>query len=291
MSKVKTSSKISKTNKHKSVEKNAVLSKALISMKNGVRTNIEVIEQVSDLVNPILIEGLPGIGFVGKLAAEHLVEELKAKKIAVLYSYHFPHQVMINKDGTIRMLTNEFYLYKDPKKKNDLIILVGDVQPVSSRAQFEVMNIILEYFSSLGGKTVITLGGYGVGKLIDKPRVFGAVTHKEDVEFYKKFGVSFGEVEGSIIGAAGLLLGLGKLKGFKGVCLMGETHGSYIDHKSAQRVIEILSEITGIKVNVSKLTEKAKESEGIIKKLEEELARGQMPMEAPTKPKEVSYIR
>jgi len=267
------------------------LSKALTNPKNGIKTNIVIHEKVSNLVNPILIEGLPGIGFVGKLAAEHLISELKAKKIATLYSYHFPHQVMINKDGTIKMITNEFYLYKDPKKKNDLIILVGDVQPVSSRAQFEVMNIILEFLSSLGGNRIITLGGYGVGKLVEKPRVFGAVTDKDDVDYYKKFGVSFGEVEGSIIGAAGILLGLGQLKGMKGICLMGETHGNYIDHKSAQSVVEVLSKIVGIKVNVEKLTEKAKESEGIIKKLEEELTRGQSMIEMPKKPNDISYIR
>ncbi|MCS7109383.1 MAG: PAC2 family protein, partial [Candidatus Micrarchaeota archaeon] len=143
----------------------------------------------------------------------------------------------------------------------------------------------------LGGKKIITLGGYGMGKLVDKPRVFGAVINKQDVEFYKKFGVVFGEVEGSIIGAAGILLGLGKLKGMEGICLMGETHGTYIDHKSAQKVIEVLSEIIGIKVDVSKLEKKAKESEGVIKKLEEEISKAQVPVEIPKKSDELSYIR
>lgn len=289
---IKRSSNSNKSKASNSLTKkeNNILEKAFLSTRNGIKTNIEVHEKVSNLVNPILIEGLPGIGFVGKLAAEHLVSELKAKKIATLYSYHFPHQVLINKDGTIKMLVNEFYLYKDPKKKNDLIILVGDVQPVSSRAQFEVMNIILEYFAMLGGKKIITLGGYGMGKLIDEPRVFGAVINKEDVEVYKKYGVVFGEVEGSIIGAAGVLLGLGQLKGMNGICLMGETHGTYIDHKAAQKVIEVLSLITGIKVDVSKLNEKAKESEVVIKKLEEEISQSQVPMQVPKK-SEISYIR
>ncbi|HPM61333.1 MAG TPA: PAC2 family protein, partial [Methanoregulaceae archaeon] len=29
---------------------------------------------------PVLIEGLPGIGHVGKLVAEHMIQELGAKK-------------------------------------------------------------------------------------------------------------------------------------------------------------------------------------------------------------------
>jgi len=34
------------------------------------------------LRDTILIEGLPGIGLVGKLAADHMLDELKAKKFA-----------------------------------------------------------------------------------------------------------------------------------------------------------------------------------------------------------------
>ncbi|MFH0986426.1 MAG: PAC2 family protein, partial [Candidatus Micrarchaeota archaeon] len=40
------------------------------------------VKQEVDLHEPVLIEGLPGLGLVGKLAAEHLVSELKAKKFA-----------------------------------------------------------------------------------------------------------------------------------------------------------------------------------------------------------------
>ncbi|VVB73156.1 PAC2 family protein [uncultured archaeon] len=261
--------------------------------KDGVRTNFEIIAPIGRLVDPILIEGLPGIGFVGKLAAEHVVDDLGAKKVATLYSHHFPHQILINKDGTIKMLTNELYIYKDPKKRNDLVILTGDVQPTTSKSQYEVMNIILDFFADTGGSRIITLGGYGMGKLVEKPRVFGAVTDKKDIDAYRKHGVSFGEVEGSIIGAAGMLLGLGRLKGMNGICLMGETHGNYIDHKSAQRVIEVLSSIVGMKINTDKLGKKAKESEGMIKKLEEELAKGEtaQPIEMPKKKEDLSYIR
>ena len=45
------------------------------------------------LKNPVFIEGLPGVGNVGKLAAEHLVDELNAKKFAEVYSKYFPPQV------------------------------------------------------------------------------------------------------------------------------------------------------------------------------------------------------
>jgi hypothetical protein len=252
-------------------------------------------EAMPKLTNPVLIEGLPGIGFVGKLAADHMVEELKAKKVAELYSHHFPHQILINKDGSIRMLNNELYIFKDPNKKNDLIVLVGDVQPMTPESQYEVMNVILNFAEEHGVKQVLTLGGYGIGRITDKTRVFGAVTDKRDAEGYKKHGILFGVAEGSILGAAGLLLGLGKMRGMNGICIMGETHGNYIDHKAAKKVIETLSSILGIKINTDKLEKKAKESEEMIRKIEEESRKGEAPvsgmMELPKKPEDLSYIR
>jgi uncharacterized protein (TIGR00162 family) len=241
------------------------------------------------LKSPILIEGLPGIGLVGKIAADHLIAELKAEKVAELYSPHFPHQVLMQKNGVMRMIKNKFYAVKG--KKHDLLILVGDVQAVTSEAQYEVTGKMLDYAQKKGVKLTITLGGYGMGKVQPTPRVFGIVSHKKMVEEYKKYGVIFGESKGSIIGAAGLLLGLGKIRGMPGVCLMGETHGGFVDAKSAQAVLEALCRILEIKLDVKKLDERAKESENFAKKMEKEAMAGKgMPTVEPGK-HDLSYIR
>ena len=58
------------------------------------------------LENPLFIEGLPGIGNVGKLAVEHLVDSVKASKFAELYCKDFPPQVFINSDGTTELVKN-----------------------------------------------------------------------------------------------------------------------------------------------------------------------------------------
>lgn len=251
------------------------------------QTTIVMLKKVK-IKNPILIEGLPGIGLVGKLAADHMVRELKAQRIADVYSPHFPHQVVMQKNGAIRMLKNRIYHVKG--KKNDLLVLTGDVQAVTSEAQYEVTGKLLDFFAKHKGKEIITLGGYGLGKsAVNAPKVFGSATHKKIVEGYKKYGIVFGETRGSIIGAAGMLLGLGKLRGMQGVCLMGETHGAYVDAKSAQSVLEVLSKMLGVKIDTKKLQERAKEGEKFMKKMESEAAK-QQNMLAPAS-KELSYIR
>ncbi|MCX8175376.1 MAG: proteasome assembly chaperone family protein [Candidatus Micrarchaeota archaeon] len=252
------------------------------------RTVIVELEKVR-LKNPILIEGLPGIGLVGKIAADHLIAELKAKKIAELYSPHFPHQVLMQKNGVMRMIKNRFYAVRG--KKQDLLVLVGDVQAVTSEGQYEITGKILDYAQKKGAKFIITLGGYGTGKVQEKPRVFGIASHKELVEPHKKYGIIFGESKGSIIGAAGLLLGLGKIRNMRGICLMGETHGSFVDPRSAQQVLEVLCRMLEIKVDVRKLDARAKESEQFAKKIEKEAmaAKGMSP--AQPSGHDLSYIR
>lgn len=240
------------------------------------------------LRKPILIEGLPGIGLVGKIAANHLIAELKAQKIAELYSPHFPHQVIMQKNGVMRMIKNRFYVVKG--KKNDLLILVGDVQAVTSEAQYEVTGKMLDFCQKKGVELIITLGGYGTGKTSANPRVFGIASHKDMVEHYKKHGVIFGECKGSIIGAAGLLLGLGKIRGMRGICLMGETHGSFVDPKSAKALLEVLCKIIEMPVDLKKLEQRAKESEAFAKKIEAEAIAAKGLPQNPSRG-DLSYIR
>ena len=88
-------------------------------------TEIIKIEDIQ-LKDAILLEGLPGVGNVGKLAATHLIEELKAKKCMEIYSSHFPPQVLIDDDGIVTLVNNELYYYNGSGKTRDLLFLVGE---------------------------------------------------------------------------------------------------------------------------------------------------------------------
>jgi hypothetical protein len=224
------------------------------------------------LENPLFIEGLPGIGNVGKLAVEHLVDSVKASKFAELYCKDFPPQVFINSDGTTELVKNEFYYWKAKKKnQRDLVLLTGDYQGLSSQGQYELVEKILDIVEDIGVKEMFTLGGYGLGHEIKNPKVLCATTDKHLVKKMKKYGAIFRKNEpgGGIVGASGLLLGLGKLRGFEGTCFMGETPGYLVDPKSAKAVLKILMKITNVDVNLSALEEKAKEIEQIAQQLRE----------------------
>jgi uncharacterized protein (TIGR00162 family) len=229
-------------------------------------------EKKPKLKEPVLIEGLPGIGNVGKLAVEHLVDKTGAKKFAELHCKDFPPQVFINTDGTIELVNNEFFFRKAKKKgERDIIFITGDYQGLSSQGQYELVEKILDIAEEFDVKELYTLGGYGLGHEIQKPKVLCATTHKELVKTMKKHGAVFKKNEpgGGIVGASGLLLGLGKLRGLKGTCFMGETPGYLVDPKSAKSVLKILMKILKIDIKLDELEKKAKEIEHIAHQLKE----------------------
>jgi uncharacterized protein (TIGR00162 family) len=235
-------------------------------------TKIKVITKPK-LRNPILVEGLPGVGNIGRVAVGYLIEKLKAKRFAHLYSEHFFPFVMLHENYQVKLLKNQFYYWKAKKKgQRDLILLIGDCQPLSPEGHYKVVESIIEFAQKFGVKDIITIGGLATGEIEEKPEALGAVTHKELLKKYRGYNIKFtaGEKVGYIVGAAGLLLGIGKEKGMKGLCLLGETSGFPIvtDPKAAEVVLNSVTKILKLKLNMDKLEDRVKEMESFIKRVE-----------------------
>lgn len=225
------------------------------------------------LKNPILIEGLPGVGNIGRVAVGYLIEELGAKKFAQLYSEHFFPFVMLHENYQVHLLKNEFYYWKAKKPgQRDLILLVGDCQSLSTHGHYEVIEKVLDFVEEFGVKEMFTIGGLATGEVEEDPKIYGAVSDKELARKYKKFGIDFsaGEKVGYIVGASGLFLGLGKERGMKGICMLGETSGFPIvtDPKAAEIILDSLTKILNIKIDMSKLEQRVKDMEKFMDKVE-----------------------
>jgi hypothetical protein len=229
-----------------------------------------VTHEEPELRKPILVEGLPGVGNVGKLAAEHMISKLGAKKFISIYSKHFPPQVLIGNDGVIRLVSNDLYYHKR-ENGPDIIILSGDYQGISQEGQYDISYEVLDIFQKFNGSRLFTLGGWSVGKLVSQPRVLGAATTPGFVAELKEAGVEFSRDEpaGGIVGAAGLLLGLGQLRSIEAACLMGETSGYFSDPKSAQAILEILGKLINVEMDFTELEQHSKEIDDLTASLNE----------------------
>ena len=173
-------------------------------------TEITVLEEV-ELDNPIFIEALPGLGHVGKLAADHMIDELGATKFAEIYSPTFPPQVLVKDEGVIENMFNELYYLRDVGEDNlDLIILVGNTQSLSPEGQYLTCKEILEFVKQFDIDRIYTLGGMVTSpQPVENPKVFGAATNEANIELLKEADIEIRVNDGGIVGASGLFLGLG----------------------------------------------------------------------------------
>ncbi len=241
-----------------------------------METTIKIIKEIKPR-KPVFIEGLPGIGGVGRITAQYLIDELKAEKFAELISPYFLPFSSIH-ESKIEMLKNEFYYWKNPDSKGeDLIILVGDCQCGDSGTlgHYEISGKILDFCEKMGVKKLFTLGGFGTGEIEDTKNIeiLGAASDKKLIKKYEKAGVDFKSSTSRIqyiVGASGLLIGMGKERDMEGICLMGETTGFPIltDPRSAEKLLRVIVNILGLDIDLSKMDEKSKEMETFLKKLE-----------------------
>lgn len=248
------------------------------------------------LSEPVLVGGLPGIGYVAKISADHLVEQLKAELFEEIYSHSFPPYVVITKDGTVELMKNDlYYKKKDSTSASDLILYTGNTQATTPEGQYDVAEEVLNVAERLGVRRLYTLAAYVTEKVTEKPRVFAAATETPLLEELKGFGVVPME-EGSIGGTNGLLFGLAKLRGIPAACLLGETLGyttpsgrAIVDAKSSQAILEVLNKILQLTIDLTPLQNQAKMTEEFIQRLEDLEKKAVEQMARAAAPKERSY--
>ena len=195
-----------------------------------------------DLENPVFVQGLPGFGNVGRIAAHLLIKFCEAKPFAELYSPSFPDYVSISTKGITHLPKYEFYAA--PMEKNNLVIMTGETQPSFDDvlAHYEVCGEIVDFAEKLGCHFIVTMGGVPITE--DKTQVYVAATsNRLATEFKEKGAVIYSK--GRIVGGTGLTLALAKEQKIDGVCLLGTTTGFKADRGAGFLVFKFLMKALG----------------------------------------------
>lgn len=193
------------------------------------------------LRKPILVAGFPGIGNVGVAATKLLIEFLDAKLFAELYSPAFPDYTPVDSNGICSLLKCSFF----ESSERNMVLLISDAQPPIEDipSYYEVCGDILDFVSSLGCGFIVTVDGV-------------PATHSQDIiyiagtsaDIVLDYAIAGAEVYtgGRIIGMSGILLGLAKISGIRGMCLLSPVTDLVFDQKAAFNAYRFLRRALGL---------------------------------------------
>ncbi len=238
------------------------------------------------LEKPDMVASWPGIGNIGIIAADTLRGQIRAEELGEIepWDFSYPSRVII-KDGVLKDLefpSNRFY-YKRLGMK-DLIFFIGEEQPTDGggiyaegRKAYQMAGMVLDVAERFGCRRIYTSGAaVSLTHHALKPRVWAVASRNDlnkEVKSYENT-ILMGEIEGagdggSIAGLNGLLLGLAKKRGFGAICLMGEipdylARAPFPYPRASKSVLEVLTNVLGIKIDYSALDEMAVRVDDII---------------------------
>ncbi len=225
--------------------------------------NIKFVKK-PQLKSPCLIAAWSGMGGVALIATNYLRQKLRAEECGEILPYDFfsPAEVLIEDQviQTPKFPENKFYFW-DKGERHDLLIFVGNDQP---QRGWEFAHRVLDVAEEFRVRRIYTSAAFPLWMHHSRePHVWGTATNVQLVKYLKAYGVmSMGE--GSIGGLNGLLLGVARQRGLEGVCLLAEMpiYATRIANpKASQAVLEILTKMVGLEIDLEDLTAMAEQME------------------------------
>lgn len=203
------------------------------------------------LKDKVLVVGLPGMGRVGYITANYLVEKLGGVLIGEVYSTHFPSLLEVDTEGFGALYTGRIY------DVGRAVVFTADVQPQSHEGQNLLSKKLVEALAKRGVRLIVAAAAYVVPNVDLQRRVYVAGTDPETVEAFTSIG-ALRLRGGTISGMNGVIVGWGKYFGIPGAVLLGETwvplvEANESDFRAAKHVIEVLTRFLGVEVDLSEL--------------------------------------
>jgi len=182
-----------------------------------------------------MLEAVPGVGNVGKIVVDSLVDKHPSRTIGWILHPDFPPHSTLDSNGLVsppRININSVLL---PDGRT-VITVGGPLQPMTAAGQHEVSEAILELASESGTPQLLVLAGLTAGTDDREIHVICADAEVRKNLEANDIPVSKEQPEAGMIGIAGLLIALSPLYGVPAVGLVAETIGASTDVLAADRL-------------------------------------------------------
>jgi hypothetical protein len=208
-----------------------------------------------------MVAAWPGMGYLAKISADYLRRRIRAAPFAEIKYYH---NVLVYNNGKADLAPIRHKLYAS--KEHNLVICVGDAQPSIPEESLRLAERITEFALDLGVRRLYTMAAYP-NDVYETPEVYGIYTDESMKTELEAAGVKILESEGAVNGLNGVLLGVAKMRGIDGVCLMGDiTYANVPQHLASKAVVEKLAALLGLEVDTEQLRIRAQRIDASIRK-------------------------
>jgi uncharacterized protein len=222
--------------------------------------NVKITTKPISLENPIIVEGFPGIGLVGNIASQHLIDELDMEYIGSMESKYFP-PIAVLFNGIINMPVR---IYQS--KEYNIITVISDI-PIHPTISYEVSKVLMDWAQSINVKEIVSIAG--IATMSSEEKVFGAATN-DDILNRIKDHVEIFQV-GTISGISGSVMTECFMRDVPAMSLLGETNSPNPDPRAAASVIKVLNIIYDLPIDTDNLMEQAEQIEIELQKLAEQV--------------------
>ncbi len=218
---------------------------------------------VESFENPVLVEGLPGVGLVGKIAADHLVDHFEMTHYGNVHCDDVPKVAAYGGgDSTLRTPVR---VYADSERS--LLVLQSDV-PLSPHAGTQMADCLHEWFTD-AGVFPIYLSGVPEEKTDEVPAVYGVGTGA-GTDRLRDADVPAPDEAGLVSGPTGALLDHAVESGYDAAGLVVESDPRFPDPEAARSLIKNgIEPLSDVEVPVDDLVDRAEE----IREAKEKLAK------------------
>lgn len=205
-----------------------------------------------EMSDPTLVEGLPGAGLVGKIAADHLVEQFDMEWVGSCFCDGLPRVAVYHPNSAETMPPVRIYA----DETHDLLVLQSDV-PVSPTRASAFTDCVVSWFESQGVFPVYLSGL--AGEKDGVPALYGIGTG-DGAARLETAGIEPPTEGGLVSGPTGALIHAANERDIDSVGLIAETEAQFPDPESARVVLKHgIAPLVGIEVDTSELVDRAEE--------------------------------
>ncbi len=213
---------------------------------------VRIIEKKEVPSGAIMLYGFPDVGLVGVIAASHLISELKnLEEVAYMDSKLLPPLIVLHEGlphSPIRIFGN-----------NDVLLAVSETA-MPADTIYPIMNALIDWGKSKKVRMMVSLSGIPIQERQDvqELKVFAAASDSEMLKLVKEKGIEILN-EGYMVGPQAIMLQSCARMRVPAITLLAQCFLNYPDPEAAAEVLKGLANVTGIKIEISKLLEKGEE--------------------------------